>query len=82
LSFAELIHPDDRQMVNQGIQKANSEKRHFQLEYRIRTAENQEKWVWEQGSQITDNRGDQILEGFITDITDRRQRELNLRNLK
>ena len=35
LSFNDLIHPDDRQMVNQDIQKANSEKRQFQLEYRI-----------------------------------------------
>ena len=49
LSFSDLIHPDDRQMVSQDIQKANTEKRQFQLEYRIITADNQLKWVWEQG---------------------------------
>jgi PAS domain S-box-containing protein len=82
LSFNDLIHPDDRQMVNGDIQKANAENRKFQLEYRIRTADSQEKWVWEQGSLITNNQGIQILEGFITDISDRRQRESDMRGLK
>jgi PAS domain S-box-containing protein len=81
LSFNDLIHPDDRQMVSDDIQKANKENRQFQLEYRIRTADNREKWVWEQGSLINNIHGIQTLEGFITDISDWRQRESNMHNL-
>ena len=65
LSFNDLIHPDDRQMVNQDIQKANTEKRQFQLEYRIITAENQLKWVWEQGNLTRNSQGDQILKDLL-----------------
>lgn len=81
LSFNDLIHPDDRKKVWTEIQKAIKEERHYRLEYRIRTADNLEKWVWEQGSLVNGNHGILTLEGFITDISDRRQREFNMQSL-
>ncbi len=41
------------------------------MQYRINTADNAIKWVWEQGAGIYD-KNDEILavEGFVTDITD------------
>jgi len=81
ISFNNLIDPDDRQRVWGEIQKAIKENRQYRLEYRIHTADNQEKWVWEQGNLADSDHGIQMLEGFITDISDRHQRELNMRSL-
>lgn len=80
VSYADLIHPDDRQTVWSQVQSSVTRRQAFQLEYRIRTAEGREKWVWEQGSPILNDDGTTAaLEGFITDITDRKQAEEALR---
>ena len=81
ISFNDLIHPDDRQRVWDETQKAIKEGQHYRLEYRIRTFDDQEKWVWEQGSLVNGSHGIKTLEGFIADISDRRQREFNLQSL-
>ncbi len=42
----------------------------FQISYRIRTKQNQEKWVWEQGKGVFDQTDALLfIEGFITDIS-------------
>ncbi len=80
LSYNEVIHPDDRRFVWDDIQKALKEKQPFQLEYRIRTLVGKEKWVWEQGRGIFgDDRELLALEGFITEITDRKRLEEKLK---
>jgi len=80
LSFAELIEPEDRQMVWDAIQEAVDAQRAFQLTYRITTADGRLKWVWEQGQAIFNERGDAVaLEGFITDITERKRSEESIR---
>lgn len=78
-SYAELIHPQDRQMVWDEVQAALKKKKSFQLVYRIITAGQEEKWVWEHGQGIWDEKGRLIaLEGFITDITERKRAEEEL----
>jgi PAS domain S-box-containing protein len=69
-----IVDPEDRKIVWVQIQQAVSRHEKFQIEYRIRTVEGQEKWVWEQGCGIYDSAGNIVaLEGFITDITARKQ---------
>ncbi|NPV58083.1 MAG: PAS domain S-box protein [Actinobacteria bacterium] len=78
--FAELIHPEDRDMVWVTVQEALEAGEPYQITYRIRTSSGKEKWVWEQGRGVGRNEnGVEVLEGFITDITDRRRAENNLR---
>lgn len=78
-SYASLIHPEDRWLVWENVQKALAERRPFQITYRILTAEGKDKWVWEKGEGIFDEAGTVIaLEGFITDITERVAYEQNL----
>lgn len=79
ISYGDLIQPDDRKSVWEQVQLAVAERRHFQLEYRILTADGQEKWVWEQGSPVF-SRSEELeaLEGFITDITERKRAEEEL----
>ncbi len=72
VSYASLIHPEDRQAVWDQIQAALQAGRPFQLTYRIVAADGTEKWVWEQGRGVSDQEGRMVaLEGFIADLTDR-----------
>jgi len=81
ISFNEIIHSDDRQIVWDEIQKAIKKGKHYQIEYRIRTKEGEEKWVWEQGNAVIDSHSVVHLEGFITDITDNRMRDFQTHGL-
>ncbi len=80
ISYLQLIHADDRALVWEQIQAALQAGTPFQLTYRIRTADGQEKWVWEQGRGMAgpDNQV-RVLEGFITDITERKRAEQAVR---
>ena len=76
VTYNALIHPDDREPVWQQVQAALEAKRSYQLIYRIQTADGKLKWVWEQGLGIFSPDGKlQHLEGFVTDITERRHAE-------
>ena len=79
-SYASLIHPEDRPAVWENVQKSVAEKRPFELTYRIRTADDKLKWVWEKGEGVFDSTAElNALEGFITDISDRIEYEQNLK---
>jgi PAS domain S-box-containing protein len=75
VAYADLIHPDDQDDVWRDVQDALAEDRPFKLVYRIHTRNGREKWVWEQGRAVTTAEGQERLEGFITDITARKQAE-------
>ncbi len=69
-SFASIIHPDDREMVDQAIQWAVSQKESFMMEYRIIHADENVRWIYEKGRGIFDNNGNlQFLDGAVFDIT-------------
>ncbi len=79
VSFSDLIHPDDRQAVWDDVQASLRAREVFQLIYRIRTAQGEEKWVWEQGQGVMgEEEGILALEGFIIDITERKRAEEQL----
>ncbi|MGB9978280.1 PAS domain S-box protein [Methanobacterium sp.] len=76
VSYENLINLEDRQAVWDVIQKALAEKKPFKITYRIITADLKEKYVWEQGRGIFSPEGKLVaLEGFITDITKRKEAE-------
>jgi len=82
ISYNELIHPEDQMNVWNHIQDALKTNQSFKLSYRIHTKDKKEKWVSEQGIGIYSNEGNLIaLEGFITDITERKHAELEIRKL-
>ena len=69
----EVIHPDDREPVWEAVQEALAEDRPFEVTYRITTRDGDTKWMWERGRGVYDEGGDRsVLEGFITDITERK----------
>jgi two-component system, cell cycle sensor histidine kinase and response regulator CckA len=75
-TYAELIHPDDRQMVWDEIQHAIESRSQFSLTYRIRSSTGEEKWVMEIGEGVFADDGHLLaIEGFISDITKRLKAE-------
>lgn len=80
LSYNELVSVDDQAALWTQWQEVLARKGRFAQEYRIRTKSGQTKWVWEQGAGVYSADGEVLaLEGFITDITDRKQAEAALR---
>ncbi|MEW6053011.1 MAG: PAS domain S-box protein [Nitrospirota bacterium] len=82
LAFNDIIHPDYQEYLYEKWTKILSNKEVFTDEYPIITKDGKEKWVWEQGCGIYSEQGDVIaLEGFITDVTERKQAEEEIRKL-
>ena len=83
IAYGAIIHPDDADRVWETIQDALRQRCPFQMEYRIVDPKNNEKWVWEQGSGVFSDAGDLLaLEGFISDISDRKQAEAEQEKLQ
>ncbi len=79
IAYGHLILPEDREFVEKGIERALKQNRSFEFEYRIKTKTGEVKWVWERGSANYSPQGDVLsLEGFISDIHERRTIELAL----
>lgn len=81
LAYGKLIHKEDRERVRNEVDVALRENRSYDVIYRIETAQGQEKWAWERGKGLYSSTGEVLgLEGFITDVTKIKQRELGLQN--
>ncbi|WP_039875973.1 putative bifunctional diguanylate cyclase/phosphodiesterase [Herbaspirillum frisingense] len=74
LSFLELTHPDDRDMVRAHIETCLRERRRIDIEYRIVHADGSLRWVWERGVGLYNAAGKvEALEGFLQDVTERKE---------
>ena len=73
VDYNSLIHPDDRDLVRKAVDGGLSSQMHYVVDYRIITKDGVVKYVWERGHALLDNNGEfYMLQGFITDITDRK----------
>lgn len=80
VSFNAIIHPDDRARVFGEVRGAFPSNGRFSIEYRILHRSGEERWVYERGIALRSDSGEiEALEGFITDITERRRAEQSLR---
>jgi PAS domain S-box-containing protein len=76
IAYNNIIHPEDRDRLWIEINYALEKKKPFTILYRIYTRDGFEKWLWEKGIGIYNDSGEIIaLEGFISDITDRKLSE-------
>lgn len=81
-SYGALIDPRDTEYVDRAVAEAIEKKQQFTLEYRIITKEGQLRWVWEQGVAVYDEKGEvSHLDGFISDISERKAFELEQNKL-
>lgn len=75
----DVVHPDDADQMWGRVQDAVDADRPFEVTYRIRTKDGDTRWMWERGQSVdTTAESVEILEGFITDITERKRREREL----
>ena len=80
VSFDAITHQEDLPKVLAALEMGVTQKQPYVVEYRIRTKSGQEKWVWEKGHGVFDSNGSVLsVEGFITDITERKRAEEALR---
>lgn len=79
VSWGDLIHPDDREYVWQRVQQAIVAEESFEMEYRLLTRANEERWMWDRGQVINYVNNDAAcIEGFVTDITERKRAKSKL----
>jgi PAS domain S-box-containing protein len=74
-----IVHPDDRAAVERAVEAASSGGEPFELEYRIVTAEGEERWVLDRGTPVPGPGGRLWMDGAIVDVTERRAAEEALR---
>jgi PAS domain S-box-containing protein len=81
-SFISIVHPDDAEILRRAYQEYLETGKSYSLEYRIFDANGDEKWVYEQGSILTDPATkEKYLDGVMIDITDRKKAEQALAEL-
>ena len=79
-SYAQIIHPEDRENVWTQIEAAIANHSPFTLEYRIVTADGSQKWVRECGQGTFSVEGEPLtIESFVADITVWKQAEEEIR---
>jgi diguanylate cyclase (GGDEF)-like protein/PAS domain S-box-containing protein len=81
VSYEEVTHPEDRGRVREEIHAAIAQRRPFDIEYRICRADRAVRWVWERGAAVFAPDGKLMaIQGFVQDITRRRESEQALRD--
>ena len=75
--WKESIHPDDQASIAKTIEDSGSGNQ-FALEYRLRDSQGNWKWVYDRSIQTTDKDGEVLIEGLVTDITERKRSEERL----
>jgi len=72
VTYNDIIHPEDRNLVRSTVDEAVGDGKPFQIEYRITTSGGTVKHVFEQGLAVgTDKSGHNLLEGLVVDISER-----------
>jgi PAS domain S-box-containing protein len=75
INFPELYHPDDIEEIYKTVGDCLTEKKAFHLIYRLKHKSGDLRWIEEFGAGVF-NEGELIyLEGYLQDITDRREAE-------
>jgi len=76
----DVVHPDDQARIAAESQAAVEANEPFELTYRIRTADGETRWIWEQGREVSTVTDDgTMLEGFMLDVTEQQRRQSEIR---
>ncbi|MCP3143438.1 sensor histidine kinase [Pyxidicoccus xibeiensis] len=76
LSWDSIVHPEDVERLEREAKAALAERRQLTLTYRIRTRQGEERWLWSRSlPRPGPPGGPDYFEGFLTDITQQKQAE-------
>lgn len=73
IDIGDLIHREDFERVDKEFKKAIQDKLPFSIEYRVVHRSGFVRWVKESGSGIIGKDGTRLIEGYISDITERKK---------
>jgi PAS domain S-box-containing protein len=73
IDIQDLIHREDFERVDKEFKQAIKEQTSFSMEYRVVHRTGIVKWVKESGSGIIGKDGTRLVEGYISDITERKK---------
>ena len=74
LGLETVAHPDDAPELRKAIEAAIAGHKPYAVEYRIRHADGGERWVYDNGQAVLDERGaPAFLVGSMFDVTERRR---------
>ena len=79
-SFASLIFIDDKERVLNSIKEEAVAKKSCTIEFRIVTEQNEIRWIQGRCKGIFEGKNITTLEGFLSDITDRKKAEEELKS--
>ncbi len=82
VSFVDLCHPDDAPGIPDAVRQAVAEGEPFHLVYRIKHRSGQWRWINEVGAAVNPNDETVLLEGFLSDVTERKRAEGERRRLE
>jgi PAS domain S-box-containing protein len=75
-TYASVIHPDDRAMVERVVCESVAAGQRYAIEYRVTCVDGSTRWVYERGRAITGDPGEALwLDGAIFDISERKRAE-------
>lgn len=75
-TFNSIIKKEFQSEIFKKWEKAIEKKSVFEAEYPILTGSNQIKWLWERGTGVFDDNGNLLfLEGYIEDVSERKNAE-------
>ncbi|MFB6345380.1 MAG: PAS domain S-box protein [bacterium] len=79
-SYNSIIHPEDREQVRRAVHQSLANDEPFEVEYRIRTKDQGDRWVLERGRGVTDPKSDEkLLHGVIVDVNQTKEAQKELR---
>jgi len=78
LNWAEDVIVGDNEELWETVQAALGDNEPFNVTYQIETESGERRWFWEQGRGVFDDGELEALEGVILDVTERKQKELEL----
>ena len=79
-SFTSIIFTDDRDRIMKSIGDELNKKNPFTVEFRIVSAQGEIKWIWGRGKGVFNRRKIIAIEGFCSDITDKKKAEEELKS--
>ena len=83
LSYKSIIHPEDREHVEETIERQLGLHRSFEIEYRILHRDGSMRWVSEKGRGVYGTDGTILwVDGSISDITESREVQRELREYR
>lgn len=80
VSYRDLIEAEDWHQVEKALSNCQARQLQYSIEYRLRDRAGQQRWLLEKGTGLRDSQQKLLgIQGFVTDITDKKQVEQALK---